>query len=152
MSDVDSRPWGMCAAYGCPLLGTMGEEVGGKWFCFCHVRRPHSLNDAITARLRKHEWLVNSTLDIRQFQGQEGWGSVLGGIEKLCRDHDRIDLMFGEADSSPRRPGRPIVNMWLQRLEGELITITAEAGMQAHIPTAPVTGPEYAAQPYTEPA
>jgi hypothetical protein len=59
MSDENLRP-GMCSAYGCPLMGTLGED--GKWHCFCHVRKPHSLNDAITAEINRNRPLVDAIL------------------------------------------------------------------------------------------
>lgn len=72
MSDVDGRPWGMCSAYGCPLFGSMAEDAGGKWYCFCHVRQPHSLNDAITAVLHRNRPMVDRVINERRVHCANG--------------------------------------------------------------------------------
>ena len=40
-----------CAAYGCPLAGSV-QAPNGKWYCRFHSRSAHSENDAITSVLR----------------------------------------------------------------------------------------------------
>jgi hypothetical protein len=60
----EQRP-GMCAAYGCPLFGTVGSD--GRWFCFCHVNKPNPINDSITRVLREEQMhIVEATLSIRR--------------------------------------------------------------------------------------
>lgn len=65
-TNADGTPWGMCSAYGCPLIGSMSDDVGGKWYCFCHVRQPHSLNDAITAVLHRNRPMVDRVIAARR--------------------------------------------------------------------------------------
>lgn len=138
---TDGTPWGMCEAFGCPLNGTVGH--GGKWFCFCHAQTNGSRNDAITAALKRHEWLVNATLDIRRFYGTADWSTALNGIEKLLADNKRRDLLMSKHDFGS-------TNAWLARLERELIELTGGAGKQQPIPTSPVTGPTSAPQHFAE--
>ncbi|MFP3185071.1 MAG: hypothetical protein RXR52_33665 [Paraburkholderia sp.] len=139
MSDSDAS-WGMCEAYGCKLLGTIGH--GGKWFCFCHAGS-EGRRDAITAALAKHEFLVNATLDIRRYYGTPDWQTVYRGVHKLLTDNGRPDLLFTQADNGVRR--------WLARLESALVTLTREAGKQQPLtPTGTVTGPTSAPVHFAE--
>lgn len=66
-TNADGTAWGICAAYGCPLLGTVGN--GGKWFCFCHSHANHALNDAITAEINRNRPLVDEILLLRASGG-----------------------------------------------------------------------------------
>jgi hypothetical protein len=47
----------LCAAFGCPLMGTFG--VNSKWYCACHFNANPSLNDAITAELHRQKATVD---------------------------------------------------------------------------------------------
>jgi len=46
-----------CAAYGCPLPGTMSDS-GGTWVCPYHQAAPAGVWQQITAYLRQHEGLL----------------------------------------------------------------------------------------------
>jgi hypothetical protein len=61
--NADGTAWGMCAAYGCPLLGTVGDA--GKWVCCCHFNIGGAANDAITAELHRQKPLVDRVLSLR---------------------------------------------------------------------------------------
>ncbi|MCW3678236.1 hypothetical protein [Burkholderia cenocepacia] len=155
MSDVTiGQPWGMCAAFGCPLLGSVGSD--GKWYCFCHAGRPGSSNDTVTLALREHMPIVESALSIRRHFGSfRDNPNGYRAIQRALTDHGRPDLLLGKADESPHKPGKPIVKMWLARLERELISLTGGAGNRGNgpsaiVPTAPVLGPTHALQHYTE--
>ncbi|MBB3257689.1 hypothetical protein F4827_002554 [Paraburkholderia bannensis] len=117
MSEELGQPWGMCAAFGCPLLGTVGSE--GRWYCFCHVNKPSNFNDAITRELRDRQMpIVEATLSIRRhFSSFHDVPEAYRAIQRLLIDADRKDLLLGAggADCSPHRPGKPIVKMWLTR-------------------------------------
>jgi hypothetical protein len=66
MTDTTASAWGMCAAFGCPLLGT--QSIGDNaWFCFCHIGRSTRANDEITHTLRT-QWqdVVDMTLALRR--------------------------------------------------------------------------------------
>lgn len=60
---------------------------------------------------------------------------------------------MGAPDESPHRPGKPIVRMWLARLESELMRLSGGsrgAGASGVVQTAPVIGPTHAMQHYAE--
>lgn len=57
----------LCAAYGCPLLGSFG--VSGRWYCCCHFRLDASARDAVTAALNQHRNLVDRALLARRTFG-----------------------------------------------------------------------------------
>lgn len=140
MSDSEAS-WGMCEAYGCKLLGTVGH--GGKWFCFCHAGS-EGRRDAITAALAQNEFLVNATLDIRRYYGTPDWQTVYRGVHKLLTEGGRPDLLFYETDKRS-------VRRWLARLESALFSLVSEAGKQAPItPTGTVTGPTSAPVHFAE--
>lgn len=152
MSEQPGQPWGMCAAFGCPLLGTVGG-TDGQWYCFCHLHKPSSLNDAITAALRgRLAPIVDTTLDIRRCGGSFHTApDVYRAIQRRLIAAGRRDLCFGEnADISPHRPNEPIVKMWLARLEAELIMATSALGAarrtNATAQTALLDGPTHAAE------
>lgn len=151
MSDYDQSRAGMCAAYGCPLAGSIGSD--GKWYCFCHVNRPSSDNDRITRILcDEYDWLCQSTLDIRGARGTRDWPQIYRHIQQRIIRAERRDLLMCEKDESPNKPGYRNPILWLMRLERELIEATS-AGPVKKIPntvqTAPVAGPTHATEHYS---
>lgn len=130
MSEPPGQPWGRCAAFGCPLLGTLGSE--GQWYCFCHVNKPATQNSAITARLRgRLAPIVETTLDIRRCGASfHESPDLYRAIQKRLVSISRHDLLFGfnGADCSPYQPRAPIVRMWLARLESVLLAACADLG------------------------
>lgn len=157
--EQEGRPWGMCYVYGCPLLGSVGHQAGDdKWFCFCHINMPSNVNDAITMALRSPEldFIVKTTLDIRAcgcsfFDHPKTYRRIQ---ERLIAA-GRPDLLLSEElDASPHRPGKPIVKMWLMRLERVLIEETSNLGKPEPrsntVPMKPVVGPTHAMAHYSE--
>jgi hypothetical protein len=161
MSDSNGQAWGMCAAFGCPLFGTLGHD--GQWYCFCHAGKPSVFNDAITRELRERQMpVVEATLSIRRhFSSFYDAPDAYRAIQNKLIGMDRRDLLFNAngkdtPPSPPCRPGmKPVVKMWLARLEAVLIEATAEIGQQKRIssavPTAKVIGPTHAMQHYSDP-
>lgn len=139
--EQQGQPWGMCAAYGCPLAGSMGS--GGQWWCFCHYEQPSSANAAITMVLRANGVLCRLSLALR--------GRDEEAIS-LCRQELRGHAIGGELAFS-REKDRNVYG-WLLRIERALIDMTAHAGKRQPIPstvqTAPVIGPTHAVQHYSE--
>lgn len=130
-----------CAAYGCPLFGTLGSD--GRWWCVCHFGRPASFNDAITAVLHSDACapVVASTLDIRRAYGSFfDLPDVYRSIQKRLLDAGRADLLMS---ADERHSGG--VRAWLMRLERVLIDATARVGtthrLMATVPTASIIGP-----------
>lgn len=149
MSDTQGQPWGYCAAFGCPLLGTRGSE--GRWFCFCHVDKPSNFNDAITRELRESQGeIVDMTLAIRRDTLGSEWSSEAVKAMKALKTHALgAELSFSKAKDVSARA-------WLQRLERHLIESTSDIGTQKRVqltvPTAKVIGPTHASNfhPYAD--
>lgn len=80
-----SAAWGMCEAYGCPLLGVHG--VSGKWYCGCHFNVEPALNDAITAELHRQKDLVKFVL-MKRRQG-EADGAAERNLIEITREIGR---------------------------------------------------------------
>ncbi|MFM0101978.1 hypothetical protein PQR01_00320 [Paraburkholderia rhynchosiae] len=140
MSDANGQAWGMCAAFGCPLFGTMGSD--GGWYCFCHAGKPSVFNDAITRELRENQIeVVDITLQIRRDSIRGGWSHAMRELRVALRQHpDGTSLAF-----SPKTDGN--ASAWLLRLERHLIQATADIGQQKRIastvPTAQIIGPTH---------
>jgi hypothetical protein len=149
MSDTTGQAWGMCAAFGCPLFGTMGSD--GGWYCFCHAGKPSVFNDAITRELREHQSpVVDVTLQLRRDSVHGEPSKAMRGLRVALRQHpDGAALAF-----SPKTDGN--ANAWLLRLERHLIESTGDIGTQKRIATtvqtAPVIGPTHASNfhPYAD--
>jgi hypothetical protein len=143
----DQSAWGMCAAFGCPLLGSVGGD--GKWYCFCHAGRPSQVNDSITHCLRNDEAaVVELTLAIRRDSVRDGQPELTAQAQRALQRHpDAAELRFDRHRDIGARA-------WLQRLERYLIGATSEFGKQQGlsglVPTAPVIGPTHALTHYTE--
>lgn len=148
MSDTNGQAWGMCAAFSCPLFGTLGSD--GAWYCFCHAGKPSVFNDAITRELRdKLGAVVNMTLAIRRDTLGSEWSSEAAAAVKALKAHPMGgELAFNRSKDMSARA-------WLQRLERHLIEATVDIGQQKRIstaaPTAKVIGPTHAMQHYTDP-
>lgn len=151
MSDV---PWGQCGAFGCPLVGSLGR--GDMWCCFCHYDAPSGAFQEITKAIRDVEWLARSTVEIRAFYGRDEWPAIYRGIQRRLITAGRRDLLLCEADSSPHRPGKPIVKQWLARLESEILQQVKSLKRHRVAPpptvqTAPVDGPSHVTE-FIEPS
>lgn len=129
-----------CAAYGCPLAGSMG--TGEKWYCFCHYGKASETNDRITRVLQDMDFIAQSVLDIRGGQSSPEWPVILRNIEARLVRGGREDLLMGDMDSSPCRPNQPVTNIWLMRLERVLIDACQTRGA--------VIGATKAAEHYSE--
>lgn len=147
MSETNGQAWGMCAAFGCPLFGTLGSD--GVWYCFCHVGKPSVFNDAITRELRdKQGTVVDMTLAIRRDTLGSEWSTEAAAAVKALKTHPQAsDLAFNRSKDMSARA-------WLQRLERHLIESTSDIGEQkriaAMVPTVKVIGPTHAMTHYTE--
>lgn len=137
MSENNGQAWGMCAAFGCPLFGTLGSD--GGWYCFCHAGKPSVFNDAITRELRENQGaVVDVTLAIRRLANEI---DTLRAAAKDLKAHPMgAELAFNRGKDMSARA-------WLQRLERHLVEATADIGTQKRIasavPTAKVIGPTH---------
>lgn len=139
--DTQAQPWGMCAAYGCPLAGSMGS--GGQWWCFCHWEQPSTVNSAITMTLRSHGVLCRLSLALR---GRDEYAIAL--CRRELKGHPRGDELAFDREKDRNAYG------WLLRIERALIEMTGSAAKRESSPvtvgTASVIGPTHAMQHYTE--
>lgn len=139
--EQQGQAWGMCAAYGCPLVGSMGSA--GQWWCFCHHEQPSGSNSAITMGLRAHGVLCRLSIALR---GRDEEAIVLCRRELKGHQHG-AELAF-DRDRDVNAYG------WLLRVERFLIEQTATLGRvvnrQSAVETAPVIGPTHAMQHYTD--
>ncbi|MDR6384954.1 hypothetical protein [Paraburkholderia caribensis] len=111
--------WGQCSSRACPLLGTVGR--GGQWWCFCHFEADAGEADTVTRIVRSHRAIYTATLDVRAHVGADDWPRVYRSVQQRLLDAGHADLLPCELDASPYRPGRPIVQQWLARLERFLL-------------------------------
>lgn len=148
MSDTNGQAWGMCAAFGCPLFGTMGSD--GAWYCFCHVSKPSVFNDSITRELRENQpEVVAVTLEIRRASIHGNTSRELTAARAALKSHPMAgELAFKKTDGN--------ATGWLLRLERHLIEATADIGERKRIastvPTAKIIGPNHAStfHPYAD--
>lgn len=130
---------GACAAYGCPLSGSLGR--GDQWMCYCHYDADGSAFQAITKAIRDLEPVTVSTLEIRRWFGTDEWPSAYRGVQRRLIEAGRQDLLIGGDDIS--------VKAWLCRLEMEILdacqNLKGARHAPATAPTASVIGPTHIA-------
>ncbi|CAG9241108.1 hypothetical protein BDI4_100049 [Burkholderia diffusa] len=107
--------WGYCAAYGCPLLGTVGR--GGRWWCCCHAEAGVEANDAITHGIRRHQAVHAATLDVRGSAGSADWALAYRAAQQRLLDAGYAELLPDDRDASLLGASRTILPQWLARLE-----------------------------------
>lgn len=95
---ADGVVWGMCEAYGCPLLGSYG--VGGKWLCCCHFRAPVAAFDGITAEIHRHRGLVDAALLARR---------TGAGYKAIKHAEDQLVILTHEIGTQQSIPTAPVV-------------------------------------------
>lgn len=128
---VPSRP-GMCAAWGCPLLGSMSTSTAGtsSWWCFAHFGRDVGRFQRITSELHRLKWLISAISDVRLHDQHQDYNAA---FERICHDFalaQRKDLVWTSPETAEQ---------WLIRLERELTLMLAEppAPVQEALPLAP---------------
>ncbi len=106
---------GFCACPGCPLLGSFGR--GGDWYCFCHYDTDYGARDFVTAVIRRHFAVYRASVDGRRGFASDAWPQAYREVQQRLIDFGYSDLLPDARDASPYRPGRPIVQQWLARVE-----------------------------------
>lgn len=111
---VAERPAHLCAAYGCPLIGTSTSSTTGStdWYCFAHFGAQAGRFQAITSELNRLRWLSMAAHDVRFHQ--RGTAESRKAMELITHEltvHQRPDLLWNGTET--RRA-------WLERLENEL--------------------------------
>jgi hypothetical protein len=113
------RPSYLCAAYGCPMLGTMSDDTGGGNFV-CHVHKgcePGQVQ-AITVEINHNVWLANAIRDIRCRARNPNWRQTFERINHDLVQSRRKDLMQNSNS----------LDDWMIRLEVELLAVV-KAGL-----------------------
>lgn len=111
---VAERPAHLCAAYGCPLMGTFTGSTSGSdaWHCSLHANKPATQLQAVTVAINRYRWLANAITDIRSMvPGRAGTGALLERIRHDFTAQHRLDLYW--------TGGTETVRQWVNRLEPE---------------------------------
>lgn len=116
------RPGHLCAAYGCPQLGTMSTSTGGgEWLCFAHHSKHVGHFQRITAELHRLKWLIAAIDDVRVRDRHPDYNAA---FERITHDFtlaQRKDLVWTTPETAEQ---------WLARLERELKAMLAEPPAQ----------------------
>lgn len=117
---VAERPSHLCAAYGCPLIGTSTGSTSGssEWWCFAHHGADVGRYQAITSELNRLSWLAAAARDVRFHKpGTDDSKAAFALIEHELEQHKRPDLKWNRFEKRDR---------WLERLEAEIRTQLAD--------------------------
>jgi len=112
---VADRQAGMCAAYGCPLHGTMSNNTtgGDDWWCFLHHGREGAMVQQITTAIHRHRWLADVlTTALEIHPARDGNEGRMEWIRKTLKTANRDDLQWA---------GHPEnIRQWTNRLKPAL--------------------------------
>lgn len=110
---IAERPGHLCAAYGCPLLGSMSASIQGasEWWCFTHFGKDVGAYQRITAELRRLDWLANAITDVRNRDVNPNYPAAFQRIEHDLVLAQRSDLLWTSPETDMQ---------WMVRLEREL--------------------------------
>ncbi|MEC5164049.1 hypothetical protein RCH08_005239 [Janthinobacterium sp. CG_S6] len=114
-----SRPAHLCAAYGCPMVGTTTSSTQGtnEWWCWLHFAKDAGRFQRITAELHRLDWLAKAATDIRLLLKRPEWPAAFARIEHDLMLANRPDLRWTDGESE---------RQWMERLERELSSIIGE--------------------------
>jgi len=89
----DAPPDYSCAAYGCPLDGSISPSTtgGGPWFCFLHYGIKADQRDAVTVKIRERAWLMR-LMDRVYACFPNDWDASRPLAREYCEKHSRPDL------------------------------------------------------------
>jgi hypothetical protein len=106
----------LCAAFGCPCVGTTTSSTGGtdKWFCGYHAGTDAISWQRITTELNRLSFVVDSLRKITRYRGRYEWEKVYREIQNDLRLNQRGDLLRQEHES---------VSAWYARLDSELESV-----------------------------
>jgi len=129
---IADRPQHLCAAYGCPLIGSMSSSTSGStdWWCFAHFGVNGPQLQAITSELHSLEWLAQAVHDVRFHDkpGTEVSRRAFAIIEHQLALHHRTDLLWTRPSADGTVPGEKRYR-WLERLENALKAMLDAAGV-----------------------
>lgn len=139
---IADRPPHLCAAYGCPLIGSMCSSTSGstEWWCFAHFGATAGRFQMITNEMRRLQWLSMAVHDVRFHDkpGTQASRAAFATIERELTAHGRPDLLWQRPDAE--RPLGEKRWRWLERLEAalktELASVLDASNDQAALPIA----------------
>lgn len=139
---IADRPAHLCAAYGCPLIGSMCSSTSGstEWWCFAHFGATAGRFQMITNEMRRLQWLSMAVHDVRFHDkpGTQASRAAFATIERELTAHGRPDLLWQRPDAE--RPLGEKRWRWLERLEAalktELASVLDASNDQAALPIA----------------
>ncbi len=114
---IAERAPDLCAAYGCPLVGTSCGSTQGstEWWCCAHFGLDFGQMQRATAELNRCQWLVGAVRSVRNHSpGTVASREAYAEVQQSLADHGRLDLQHKARESR---------QVWLGRLEGELVAI-----------------------------
>jgi len=126
---VAQRSPDLCAAYGCPLLGTFTGSTSGAndWCCSFHANRQGGQLQEVTMIINRHRWLAEAITDVRSMVPGNPNRTKL--IERIWNDfnvHDRPELFWNQVET---------VRGWTNRLEKALDDLVAPELVARPVPT-----------------
>lgn len=103
----------LCAAHGCPCLGTSSNSTSGtdKWFCGYHAGTDAISWQRITTELNRMAFVVSAMQNINKYRSRYEWEKVYREIQNDLRLNQRGDLLRHEGES---------ITAWYARLDSEL--------------------------------
>jgi hypothetical protein len=144
---VEHRP-GACAAWGCPLDGTI--KTGSDWVCGCHHGALTGAWQEVTRRLNERKPIIKSMLLAQRFKPHE-WKARQAGAAAAMRKLGREDLVprrftvlrkvydrhtGGMVDREQILDELDFVGLWVTRLGA---TLARECGDATPQPQQPAT-------------
>lgn len=109
----------MCAAYGCPLLGSASSSTTGgtDWWCALHFGKDAGLIQQITSAMNRNRWLSDAITSIRtNARPKHDWRPQMARVQHDLQAAGREDLQWDGAESATK---------WVARLESALMQIVA---------------------------
>ncbi|TWI69040.1 hypothetical protein IP91_00105 [Pseudoduganella lurida] len=143
---IAERPQHLCAAYGCPLIGSMSSSTTGstEWWCFAHFGANAGKLQAITSEMHRLRWLSMAVHDVRHHPpGTAESRAAFQMIERQLTAHQRPDLLWKR--KADHHSGGEARSTWLARLESALRhELSPVLDSSAYNPTMPAGGGEVA--------
>lgn len=118
---VAERPGHMCAAYGCPMIGTSSASTQGtsEWWCFAHFGKDVGAYQRITVELNALAWLSDAVRDVRIIRaGTPESKAAMALLKHNFELNGRKDLLVRDDENR---------GQWLLRLETELGRMISDA-------------------------
>ena len=113
----------VCAAPGCPLIGTNSRSTtgSGDWLCFIHFSTDPRNWLLATTELNRLGWLSEIVRRLRAVPRSGGFPELLAEAHKSITLSQRTDLLMKESEATAA---------WMIRLEGVLQQSCKDSAVQ----------------------